>query len=103
MKANTLYCGYTHESEQIEWFWETLQNDFTIEDIGFFAQFVTGSSRIPLEGLKIKIMKTGSADRFPSAHTCGQQLDLPPYDDKETLKEKLMLAVQKAHEGFGFR
>jgi E3 ubiquitin-protein ligase HUWE1 len=41
----------------------------------------------------------GGSDRLPTAHTCFNQLDLQRYDSKESLKERLMLAI---HEGGGF-
>lgn len=30
------------------------------------------------------------------------QLDLPEYDSKETMREKLMIAITYGKEGFGF-
>jgi hypothetical protein len=37
--------------------------------------------------------------RLPSAHTCFNRLDLPPYPTKELLRERLMLSVSGA-QGF---
>ena len=90
------------ESPQIQWFWQTLEEDFTEEEIGWFVQFVTGTSRIPLEGLELKIQRSYSQDWLPTTHTCFKQLDLPQYAEEETLKHKLKQAVREAHEGFGF-
>jgi E3 ubiquitin-protein ligase HUWE1 len=110
MKANTLYdspygdsYGYTAHDKQIEWFWKTLEKDFTKEEIGWFVQFVTGTSRIPLEGLNLEIHRSIGQDRLPESHTCFNELHLPNYDDEETLKQKLKQAVREAHEGFGLR
>ena len=52
MRANTEYQGgYTEDSPQVKWLWQTLAT-CSKEDIGRFLQFVTGSSKIPLEGFK---------------------------------------------------
>lgn len=37
---------------------------------------------------------------LPSAHTCFNQLVLPDYPDRETLEQKLFIALSNA-EGFG--
>ena len=37
---------------------------------------------------------------LPVAHTCFNLLDLPKYSTKETMKEKLLQAIQQT-EGFG--
>ena len=51
LKNNTEYDGYYHDSDQVNWLWQTLES-LGKEDIARFLQFVTGSSRIPLEGFK---------------------------------------------------
>lgn len=51
MKKYTELNGYTNESHQIIWFWETMQAMDQAE-VGLFLQFVTGCSKIPLEGFK---------------------------------------------------
>lgn len=72
-----------------------------------------GTSKVPLNGFKalqgisgpqrFQIHKSyGAGDRLPSAHTCFNQLDLPEYDSKEQLAERLMMAIHEGHEGFGF-
>nr|XP_043638137.1 E3 ubiquitin-protein ligase UPL2-like [Erigeron canadensis] len=112
MKANTEYSGYSAESPVIQLFWEVVQ-DFSKEDKARLLQFVTGISKVPLEGFsalegssgvqKFQIHKTHVAsDHLPSARTCFNQLILPEYPSKEHLKERLLLAIRKANEGFGF-
>ena len=44
----------------------------------------------------------GATDRLPSAHTCFNQIDLPEYESKEQLVEKLMTALKHGASGFGF-
>lgn len=42
----------------------------------------------------------GGTDYLPVAHTCFNLLDLPQYDNKDTLRAKLLQAMQET-EGFG--
>lgn len=112
MRANTEYSGYSAASPVIQWFWEVVQG-FSKEDKARLLQFVTGTSKVPLEGFsalqgisgsqKFQIHKAyGSASHLPSAHTCFNQLDLPEYPSKQHLEERLLLAIHEANEGFGF-
>ncbi|RAL53528.1 hypothetical protein DM860_015565 [Cuscuta australis] len=112
MRANTEYSGYSAASHVIQWFWEVVQS-FSKEDKARLLQFVTGTSKVPLEGFsalqgisgsqKFQIHKAyGSPNHLPSAHTCFNQLDLPEYPSKEHLEERLLLAIHEANEGFGF-
>jgi len=112
LKANTEYNGYNSASPVVQWFWEVVQS-FSKEDMARLLQFITGTSKVPLEGFKalqgisgtqrFQIHKAyGSRERLPSAHTCFNQLDLPDYSAKEQLQERLLLAIHEANEGFGF-
>ncbi|XP_058209928.1 E3 ubiquitin-protein ligase UPL1-like isoform X2 [Rhododendron vialii] len=112
LKANTEYTGYTAASSVVQWFWEVVKS-FNKEDMARLLQFVTGTSKVPLEGFKalqgisgpqrFQIHKAyGAPVRLPSAHTCFNQLDLPEYASKEQLQERLLLAIHEASEGFGF-
>uniref|UniRef100_A0A914KKJ5 HECT-type E3 ubiquitin transferase n=1 Tax=Meloidogyne incognita TaxID=6306 RepID=A0A914KKJ5_MELIC len=110
--VNTEYKNYTRTSQQIQWFWRALRS-FDQEDKAKFLQFVTGTSKVPLQGFahlegmngtqKFTIQKdTRSQDRLPSAHTCFNQLDLPEYPNYETLQKMLLLACRECSEGFAF-
>lgn len=112
LKANTEYTGYTVASGVVRWFWEVVKA-FSKEDMARLLQFVTGTSKVPLDGFKalqgisgpqrFQIHKAyGAPERLPSAHTCFNQLDLPEYSTKEQLQERLLLAIHEASEGFGF-
>ncbi|KAI9201569.1 hypothetical protein LWI28_025432 [Acer negundo] len=112
MRANTEYSGYSAASPVIQWFWEVVQG-LSKEDKARLLQFVTGTSKVPLEGFsalqgisgsqKFQIHKAyGSAEHLPSAHTCFNQLDLPEYPSKQHLEERLLLAIHEGNEGFGF-
>ncbi|KAF1977763.1 hypothetical protein BU23DRAFT_499655 [Bimuria novae-zelandiae CBS 107.79] len=111
-KANTEYSNYTPNSPQIHWFWRAVRS-FDKEEQAKLLQFVTGTSKVPLNGFKelegmngfskFNIHRDyGSKDRLPSSHTCFNQLDLPEYDDYESLKKALYTAMTAGGEYFGF-
>jgi len=108
---NTEYHGgYTKDSPVVQWFWQAVRS-FNQEEKARLIQFVTGTSRVPLEGFKairgiggpqkFQIHKTYGEDRLPSAHTCFNQIDLPEYSSYEKLREKLILAIKET-QGFAF-
>jgi len=76
------------------------------------VQFITGTSKVPLEGFSnlqgmrgtqlFNIHRAFNESSLPSAHTCFNQLDLPNYKSEEILKEKLLIAINEGSEGFGF-
>ncbi|XP_064606987.1 E3 ubiquitin-protein ligase HUWE1-like isoform X3 [Liolophura sinensis] len=111
LKANTEYHKYQTTSLQIQWFWRALRS-FDQADRARFIQFVTGTSKVPLQGFaflegmngtqKFQIHRDDrSTDRLPSAHTCFNQLDLPAYETYDKLKHMLLMAVNECSEGFG--
>jgi len=111
LKENTEYHGYTSNSQVIKWFWEVLE-DLEQTQRANLLQFVTGTSKVPLEGFqalrgisgpqKFQIHKAGNPHALPTGHTCFNQLDLPEYVSKEAFIEKLLLAITEGKEGFGF-
>jgi len=111
LKANTEYHKYNENSLQIQWFWRALRS-LEQEDLAKFLQFVTGTSKVPLQGFgalegmngsqKFQIHRDDrSTDRLPSAHTCFNQLDLPAYETYDKLRCQLVKAIQECPEGFG--
>ena len=112
-KNNTIYENYNEESDVVKYFWEIIES-FDNDERAEFLQFVTGSSKVPLEGFsalqgigginKFKISKVfdKNYDRLPTAHTCTNQLDLPEYPNKEILYERLILAIKEGKNSFGF-
>lgn len=110
-KNNTEYSGYTPSSPQIVWFWRMVRS-FDKEQQAKLLQFVTGTSKVPLNGFKelegmngfsrFAIHRDFSNDRLPSAHTCFNQLDLPEYDSYEKLRDTLLLAITDGSGEFGF-
>ncbi|ESO02925.1 hypothetical protein HELRODRAFT_81131 [Helobdella robusta] len=111
LKANTEIHKYQANALQISWFWRALKS-FDQADRARFLQFVTGTSKVPLQGFaylegmngtqKFQIHKDDrSTDRLPSAHTCFNQLDLPVYETYDKLRQMLLLAIHECSEGFG--
>ncbi|XP_048520980.1 probable E3 ubiquitin-protein ligase HERC4 [Dendroctonus ponderosae] len=93
--------GYKSSDPTIRYFWEVLQ-EMSLEDKKKFLLFLTGTYRIPIQGMKaikITIQPTNDDKFLPVAHTCFNLLDLPRYKTKERLKYKLMQAIQQT-EGF---
>ena len=111
-KKNTLYENYNENTPIIKYFWEIIES-YDNNERAEFLQFVTGSSKVPLEGFralqgigginKFLIAKVfdKNFDRLPTAHTCTNQLDLPEYPNKEILKQRLKFAIKEG-KGFGF-
>ncbi|KAF7117728.1 hypothetical protein CNMCM5793_006884 [Aspergillus hiratsukae] len=111
-KANTEYHNYSASSPQIQWFWRAVRS-FDKEERAKLLQFVTGTSKVPLNGFKelegmngvskFNIHRDyGNKDRLPSSHTCFNQLDLPEYDSYETLRHRLYTAMTAGSDYFGF-
>ncbi|TPR03887.1 hypothetical protein CAN33_002380 [Aspergillus niger] len=111
-KVNTEYHNYSASSPQIQWFWRAVRS-FDKEERAKLLQFVTGTSKVPLNGFKelegmngvsrFNIHRDyGNKDRLPSSHTCFNQLDLPEYESYETLRQRLYTAMTAGSEYFGF-
>ncbi|KAI1329376.1 hypothetical protein F5Y16DRAFT_108436 [Xylariaceae sp. FL0255] len=111
-KSNTEYHNYSPSSPQIQWFWRALRS-FDKEEVAKLLQFVTGTSKVPLNGFKelegmnginrFNIHRDyGNKDRLPSSHTCFNQLDLPEYESYEILRRQLMKAITTGSDYFGF-
>ena len=112
-KANCEYQGgYTIASPQIQWFWRAVRS-FDSETRAKLIQFVTGTSKVPLEGFsklqgsdgiqKFQIHRDPrTRDRLPTAHTCFNQLDLPEYETYEEMRAQMLLAINEGETGFGF-
>ncbi|XP_076049070.1 HECT, UBA and WWE domain containing E3 ubiquitin protein ligase 1 isoform X2 [Oratosquilla oratoria] len=112
LRTNTEYHKYQPNSLQIQWFWRALRS-FDQAERAKFLQFVTGTSKVPLQGFaalegmngtqKFQIHRDDrSTDRLPSAHTCFNQLDLPVYETYDKLRHYLLKAIHECSEGFGF-
>ncbi|XP_052755974.1 E3 ubiquitin-protein ligase Nedd-4 isoform X2 [Galleria mellonella] len=108
-RANTLYKGDYHANHiVVQWFWRVVLS-FSNEMRSRLLQFVTGTSRVPMNGFKelygsngpqlFTIERWGSPDNYPRAHTCFNRIDLPPYESYQQLREKLVKAIEGS-QGF---
>ncbi|PWY98189.1 HECT-domain-containing protein [Testicularia cyperi] len=110
-KNNTELHGYSSGDAVIQWWWRAVRS-FDQTEKAKLLQFITGTSKVPLEGFahlqgvqgtqRFNIHKAYGSDRLPAAHTCFNQLDLPQYDSYEKLRSSLLLAMNEGGEGFGF-
>lgn len=128
-KNSTEYHNYSASSQQIQWFWRAVRS-FDKEERAKLLQFVTGTSKVPLNGFKelegmngfskFNIHRDyGNKDRLPSSHTCFNreftlqvyylrllilfsELDLPEYDSYEDLRQRVYKAITAGSEYFGF-
>jgi len=111
LRRNTEYRNYTVDSPTIQWFWKIL-GEFSQEEKALLLQFVTGTSKVPLEGFKslqgmsgpqkFQIHKSYKKNTLPTAHTCFNQLDLPEFDTIDDLRKFLLTALREGSEGFAF-
>ncbi|XP_059689751.1 E3 ubiquitin-protein ligase NEDD4-like isoform X4 [Gavia stellata] len=108
-RQHTIYKnGYCPNHPVIQWFWKAVLLMDAEKRIRLL-QFVTGTSRVPMNGFAelygsngpqlFTIEQWGSPDKLPRAHTCFNRLDLPLYESFEDLREKLLMAVENA-QGF---
>ncbi|OCT86969.1 hypothetical protein XELAEV_18020659mg [Xenopus laevis] len=100
--------GYTQGHQVIQWFWKAVLMMDAEKRIRLL-QFVTGTSRVPMNGFAelygsngpqlFTVEKWGTPEKLPRAHTCFNRLDLPPYESFEDLWDKLHIAIENA-QGF---
>lgn len=93
------------------WFWEVVE-EFDQEMKARLLQFVTGTSGVPSRGFGVLQGNDGNIRKFtihgvsldvclyPRAHTCFNRIDLPRYETKNDLRDKLKLAVTMVATGF---
>ncbi|XP_037074033.1 LOW QUALITY PROTEIN: E3 ubiquitin-protein ligase SMURF1-like [Pollicipes pollicipes] len=107
-KQNTRLKHCTAEDDVVRWFWRIVDS-YSEEMRARLLQFVTGSSRVPLQGFKALQGSTGAAGprlftihvidapvgNLPKAHTCFNRLDVPKYPSYEVMYDKLTQAVEE--------
>ncbi|WFC97362.1 HECT-type E3 ubiquitin transferase [Malassezia yamatoensis] len=109
-KNHTELRGYNSSDPMIQWFWRAVRS-FDQTEKAKLLQFITGTSKVPLEGFahlqgvqgtqRFNIHRAYGEGRLPAAHTCFNQLDLPSYESYERLRSQLLLAMNEGGEGFG--
>ncbi|XP_031561093.1 E3 ubiquitin-protein ligase NEDD4-like isoform X1 [Actinia tenebrosa] len=108
-RKHSNYRGDYHDKHiVIQWFWKAV-NSFDMETRARLLQFVTGTSRVPMNGFaelygsngpqRFTIEPWGTPHSLPRAHTCFNRLDLPRYRSYYELREKLRIAIENT-QGF---
>ena len=97
-KNHTKYEGYNEGDTIIRWFWEWFEE--TDENDRFkYLKFVSGRSRLPKSDLGFRyshIICKSIGDKensYPKSTTCFFKLNLPHYDSKEKLVEKIKYSI----------
>ncbi|XP_036118823.1 E3 ubiquitin-protein ligase NEDD4 isoform X2 [Molossus molossus] len=100
--------GYSVNHQVIQWFWKAVLMMDSEKRIRLL-QFVTGTSRVPMNGFaelygsngpqSFTVEQWGTPEKLPRAHTCFNRLDLPPYESFEELWDKLQVAIENT-QGF---
>ncbi|KAK3557199.1 hypothetical protein QTP70_026142, partial [Hemibagrus guttatus] len=104
-RANTRLKHCTTDSNVVKWFWKAVEL-FDEERRARLLQFVTGSSRVPLQGFKALQGAAGprqftiqqidaNTNNLPKAHTCFNRIDIPPYENYDKLYDKLLTAIEE--------
>uniref|UniRef100_A0A9J7WU28 HECT-type E3 ubiquitin transferase n=1 Tax=Cyprinus carpio carpio TaxID=630221 RepID=A0A9J7WU28_CYPCA len=104
-KSNTRLKHCTADSNIVKWFWRAVES-YDEERRARLLQFVTGSSRVPLQGFKALQGAAGprlftihqidaSTNNLPKAHTCFNRIDIPPYESYDKLYDKLLTAIEE--------
>lgn len=102
--------GYNHDSQAVQFLYEVLSS-YDASQQRQFLQFVTGSPRLPVGGLKSLnppltiVRKTLEADEdpdsyLPSVMTCVNYLKLPDYSNISIMRHKLDLAAREGQLSF---
>lgn len=108
-RDNTRLKHCCPQTAQVEWFWQIVES-YDEERRARLLQFVTGSSRLPLQGFSALQGSTGAVgprpftlhlvtdactDNLPKAHTCFNRIDIPPYENKEKMRDKITQAIEE--------
>lgn len=104
-KSTTYENGYSRDSKTVSMLWKILHS-LDIEHQKKFLFFVTGSDRVPVNGLSsihFVVSRNGpDTDRLMTAHTCYNYLLLPEYTCEAKMRRLLLTAINNS-EGFGLR
>ncbi|KAJ1678012.1 putative E3 ubiquitin-protein ligase, partial [Spiromyces aspiralis] len=87
-----------------QWFWRAMENMSDAMRRKFLV-FVTGTDRLPAVGkldIKVALLGEDVTGRFPTAHTCFNQLGMWLYPSYEMFEDRLFRAISES-EGFGIK
>jgi len=99
LRSITVYEG-AYDMTTRDRFWQVFE-EFTQEQRQKYLKFVWGRSRLPIDvngpNMKkhtIKVFSSMARDALPKSHTCFFTLDLPQYESKQIMFDKLLLAIE---------
>ena len=103
LKANAQYTGgLTKSSAVCHYFWQVMDK-MGVEQRRTVLKYITGTSQYPLDTYDPPFTLTHAegemSTALPRAHTCFNQIVLPPYQSPKVLREKLTYAIENT-EGF---
>jgi ubiquitin-protein ligase E3 C len=104
-RRNVVYGrGYSEEHPTVELFWQVV-TEMSPTQVQKLLTFVTSCPRPPILGFadlnpKLCIYNAEDVSRLPTASTCMNLLKLPPYTSYETMKLRLLQAIEDC-QGFG--
>lgn len=104
MRSSAQYLPPLHAQHPLIMMLWSVLSKFSQSEARSFLKFCFGGPGVPIQGLKgfrFAVQAMGvDPTALPVAHTCANLLDLPPYPDEQTMRAKLLLAMQ---EGVGFQ
>lgn len=95
----------TTELTTTEMFWAVV-DEMTDEERVKLFHFATGLTRLPVGGFErleplFSLHFLDNTDLLPTAHTCANQIEVPRYQSKAEMRQKLIVAINLGG-GFGF-
>jgi other hect domain ubiquitin protein ligase E3 len=105
----TVGNGYSSDSLHVEMFVSIVGGELTRAQQHDFLEFLTGSPRLPLNGLAglgrpitvaMKDMESKKELTLPSCNTCFLYLKLPPYSTRDIMKERLLFAITEGRRNY---
>lgn len=103
-KSAKLAGGFADTDEVVQWFWRALAS-FSSQERRAVLCFITGTTRVPLDGFDPPLTLVPGADdgmgatALPRAHSCFNSITLPPYESLAVLADKLLFAANNT-DGF---
>ncbi|KAK7195878.1 HECT-domain (ubiquitin-transferase) [Novymonas esmeraldas] len=105
----TVGNGYSSDSPHVEMLLSIVGSDFTRAQQHDFLEFLTGSPRLPFNGLAglgrpitvaMKEMEGDKEQTLPSCNTCFLYLKLPPYSTRDVMRRRLLVAVTEGRRNY---
>jgi hypothetical protein len=88
----------------VQWLWDIVRNELSLDEKKKFLKFFTGSDRSPIGGLgtlRCILQRNGpDSSKLPTSHTCFNTLLLPEYASRAKLLNHLRVAITCC-TGFG--